>query len=124
MDWFLYVWNLFFGILHFLLVWNVESARILPVSKTIHQSKTMKLLSANNTKIKKGEKLGWKTLGLSLAPHTISGKNLCPHASEGCALACLNTAGMGVFSSLAFCTLEKTPMPAVFRQANAQPSEA
>ena len=68
----------------------------------------MKLLSANNTKIKKGEKLGWKTLGLSLAPHTISGKNLCPHASEGCALACLNTAGMGVFSNVQKARLEKT----------------
>lgn len=68
----------------------------------------MKLLSDSNTKIRKGEKLGWKTLGLSLAPHTISGKNLCPHASEGCALACLNTAGMGVFSNVQKARLEKT----------------
>jgi hypothetical protein len=68
----------------------------------------MKLLSDSNTKIKKGEKLGWKTFGLSLAPHTISGKNLCPHASEGCALACLNTAGMGVFSNVQKARLEKT----------------
>lgn len=68
----------------------------------------MKLLSDSNTKIRKGEKLGWKTFGLSLAPHTISGKNLCPHASEGCALACLNTAGMGVFSNVQKARLEKT----------------
>jgi hypothetical protein len=68
----------------------------------------MQLLSDSNTKIKKGEKLGWKTFGLSLAPHTISGKNLCPHASEGCALACLNTAGMGVFSNVQKARLEKT----------------
>jgi hypothetical protein len=60
----------------------------------------MKLLSTNNTKIKKGEKLGWTTHGLSLAPYTLSGKNFCPHASEGCAIACLNTAGMGVFSNV------------------------
>jgi hypothetical protein len=68
----------------------------------------MKLLSASNTKIKKGEKLGWKTLGLSLSPYTISGKNLCPHASEGCAAACLNTAGMGVFSNVQEARLAKT----------------
>jgi hypothetical protein len=60
----------------------------------------MKLLSSNNTKIQKGEKLGWLTLGLSLLPHNLSGKNFCPHASAGCALACLNTAGMGVFSNV------------------------
>jgi hypothetical protein len=68
----------------------------------------MKLLSDSNTKIKKGEKLGWKTLGLSLSPYTISGKNLCPHASEGCAAACLNTAGMGVFSNVQSARLAKT----------------
>jgi hypothetical protein len=68
----------------------------------------MNLLSDSNTKIKKGEKFGWKTFGLSLAPHTISGKNLCPHASEGCALACLNTAGMGIFSNVQKARLEKT----------------
>jgi hypothetical protein len=68
----------------------------------------MTLLSSSNTKIKKGEKLGWKTLGLSLAPYTISGKNLCPHASEGCAAACLNTSGMGAFSNVQAARLAKT----------------
>lgn len=60
----------------------------------------MKLLSSNNTKIQKGEKLGWLTLGLSLLPYNLSGKNFCSHASEGCAMACLNTSGMGVFSNV------------------------
>jgi hypothetical protein len=60
----------------------------------------MKLLSTNNTKIKKGEKLGWRTLGLSLAPANLSGKQLCPHRSAGCEAACLNTSGMGVFSNV------------------------
>jgi hypothetical protein len=40
MDWFLYVENLFCGNLHFLLVWNVESDRILIVSQTLNQTKT------------------------------------------------------------------------------------
>lgn len=60
----------------------------------------MKLLSPNNTKIRKGEKLGWLTIGLSLLPYNLSGKNFCSHASEGCAAACLNTSGMGVFSNV------------------------
>ena len=60
----------------------------------------MKLLSTTNTKIKKGEKFGWTTFGLSLAPANLSGKQLCPHRSKGCELACLNTAGMGVFSNV------------------------
>jgi hypothetical protein len=68
----------------------------------------MKLLSANNTKIKKGEKLGFLTLGLSLSPSTMSGKNFCPHASEGCKAACLNTAGMGVFSNVQEARLKKS----------------
>ena len=60
----------------------------------------MKLLSTVNNKIKKGEKLGVLTFGLSLSPHTLSGKNFCSHASPGCAAACLNTAGMGAFSTV------------------------
>lgn len=68
----------------------------------------MKLLSPNNTKIKKGEKLGWLTLGLSLLPYNLSGKNFCSHASEGCAAACLNTSGMGVFSNVQAARLKKS----------------
>ena len=68
----------------------------------------MNLLSTNNTKIKKGEKLGWKTLGLSLAPAGLSGKQLCAHRSKGCELVCLNTAGMGVFSTVQAARVKKS----------------
>jgi hypothetical protein len=68
----------------------------------------MKLLSSNNTKIKKGEKLGFLTLGLSLSPSTMSGRNFCAHASEGCKAACLNTAGMGVFNNVQEARLKKS----------------
>ena len=68
----------------------------------------MKLLSTNNTKIKKGEKLGWLTYGLSLSPFTLSGKNFCSHASAGCAAACLNTSGMGAFSNVQDARLKKS----------------
>jgi hypothetical protein len=68
----------------------------------------MKLLSTANTKIKKGEKLGWLTFGLSLSPFNLSGKQFCPHASEGCAAACLNTSGMGIFSNVQEARIKKS----------------
>lgn len=39
---------------------------------------------------------GYITLGLHLAPSTLSGvMDTCPHASAACRIACLNTAGRG-----------------------------
>jgi len=68
----------------------------------------MKLLTTANTKIKKGEKLGFMTFGIHLAPAKLSGFNVCPNASAGCAAACLNTAGMGVHSSVQSARIAKT----------------
>lgn len=55
----------------------------------------MKLLTIGNPKTMKGEKLGFLTAILHLAPHRLSGYNVCPMATAGCAAACLNTAGRG-----------------------------
>lgn len=55
----------------------------------------MKLLTTNNPKIVKSEKLGFLTAILHLAPARLSGFNVCPMATKGCAAACLNTAGRG-----------------------------
>lgn len=68
----------------------------------------MKLLTTSNTKIKKGEKLGFMTFGIHLAPAKLSGFNTCPSASNGCAAACLNTAGMGVYSTVQSARIAKT----------------
>lgn len=67
----------------------------------------MKLLSDNN-KISKGEKFGFYTLGIHLSPFNKSGFNVCPWASKGCALACLDTAGMGAFSNVQESRIKKT----------------
>lgn len=48
-----------------------------------------------NPKTVKGNKLGYLTAILHLAPYTVSGANVCAHATAGCAAACLNTAGRG-----------------------------
>jgi hypothetical protein len=55
----------------------------------------MKLLSTGNPKLLKGEKKGFMSFVLHLAPADLSGKNTCPKATAGCKAACLNTAGRG-----------------------------
>ncbi|MFL5864677.1 MAG: hypothetical protein ACJ780_28605, partial [Solirubrobacteraceae bacterium] len=54
-----------------------------------------RLLTVGNPKTAKGEKLGYLTAILHLAPSVGSGFNVCPNATAGCAAACLNTAGRG-----------------------------
>ena len=69
---------------------------------------TMPLLNDGNTKTKKGEAFGWITYGMHLAPSTLSGYNVCPSASAGCAAACLNTAGRGVMRNVQEARINKT----------------
>jgi hypothetical protein len=54
-----------------------------------------KLLTRSNPKLAKGEKIGILSAVMHFAPHKLSGANVCPHATDGCAAACLNTAGRG-----------------------------
>jgi hypothetical protein len=60
------------------------------------------LLSFKNSKTIKGEKLGVKTAILYLAPYTQNSKgiNLCSHATEGCAKACLFGSGAARFTQV------------------------
>ena len=67
-----------------------------------------KLLNAGNYKTSKGEKYGWKTYGLHLAPFNLSGKNVCSSATVGCSTACLNTAGRGIMHSVQDARIKKT----------------
>ncbi len=53
------------------------------------------LLTTGNPKTAKGESLGVLTAIMHFAPAFLSGRNVCPHASQGCIAACLNTAGRG-----------------------------
>lgn len=53
------------------------------------------LLTRGNPKTQKGNKKGYVTFILHLAPARLSGYNTCPMATEGCAASCLNTAGRG-----------------------------
>lgn len=68
----------------------------------------MKLLNSGNAKTRKGEKRGYITYGIHLAPSNLSGFNVCKDASLGCTAACLNTAGRGAMSSVQIARIAKT----------------
>ena len=55
------------------------------------------LLNLENPKTIKGEKDGYLTGVLYLAPFKRAGKNMCSHATLGCIDGCLNTSGHGQF---------------------------
>lgn len=58
-----------------------------------------KLLTTNTKLLKDSKK--YLALGLQLAPHKQAGiGNVCPNASEGCANACLFSAGFGRFDNV------------------------
>jgi hypothetical protein len=68
-----------------------------------------KLLSVSvDAKTKKGEKSGVLTGVMYLAPHSLSGYQVCPKASAGCMAACLYTAGQGIYSSVQKSRLNRT----------------
>jgi hypothetical protein len=68
------------------------------------------LLSTSNTKTEKGEKKGYLTFVLNLAPSDMSGFNTCPMASVGCRGACLNTSGNGNYPAVQAARVRKTQM--------------
>lgn len=71
----------------------------------------MKLLTEAhaNAKTAKNETMGnYQSYILHLAPYKLSGKNVCPMASRGCAASCLNTAGRGRFENVKTARLNKT----------------
>jgi hypothetical protein len=71
-----------------------------------------KLLSVNaDTKTIKSNKAGFLTGILYLAPYDLSGVNLCPFAKVAqCHVACLNTAGRGVFNNVKEARLRKAKL--------------
>ena len=62
----------------------------------------------SQTKMAKGERFGYKTAILHLAPYKLSGKNVCPKASKECIAFCLNTSGRGQMNSVQQARINKT----------------
>ena len=68
------------------------------------------LLTTGNAKIVKGEKLGYITKGIHLAPAQLSGFEVCQWRSKGCTASCLNTAGRGRMDSIQKSRVAKTKL--------------
>lgn len=78
----------------------------------------MKLLNIDqNAKTKKGQKKGYLTAIMYMAPAKVSGYEVCPMRSAGCTAACLNTAGHGRFDKVQNSRIKKTKM--FFKQRKA-----
>lgn len=72
-------------------------------------SGSYKLLNIDsNAKTVKGQKKGYATGILYLAPADVSGYEVCPGSSSGCREACLNTAGRGKMSRVQEARVRKT----------------
>ena len=70
---------------------------------------TQKLLSIEaDAKTVKGNKYNILTGVMYLAPHNISGNQVCPKASAGCIAACLYTAGRGVYDKVQSARISRT----------------
>lgn len=80
------------------------------MSSRIVGPSNLKLLTYANAKTIKGMSKQFFTFILYLAPHTLSGYNVCAKASKGCIATCLNTAGMGAFSNVQDARIRKTKL--------------
>ena len=77
-----------------------------------------KLLNVDaNAKTVKGQKKGFLTGVLYLAPAALSGVEVCPHRSPLCTASCLNTAGRGIFKATQAARIKKTKALFADRQA-------
>lgn len=78
------------------------------VTTTKPSYKAVKNLLSDGSTNAKTSKNALKTYILYLAPSNLSGINVCPYASPGCILGCLNTAGLGIFSNVQLARINKT----------------
>lgn len=80
--------------------------------KTVNYSRIFNLLSVGaDAKTRKGEKSGYLTGILYLAPSDLSGViNVCPNASAGCRAACLWSSGMGKFPNVQLARTNRTKL--------------
>jgi hypothetical protein len=66
------------------------------------------LLTTSNDKTLKSLAMGYMTYGIHFAHSDLSGFDVCPDASEGCKLACLDFAGRGQQDNVKEARIEKT----------------
>jgi hypothetical protein len=67
-----------------------------------------KILTTSNDKILKSLGLGYLTFGIHFAHSDLSGFDVCPDASEGCKMSCLDFAGRGQQGNVKEARIKKT----------------
>ena len=66
------------------------------------------ILTTSNDKTLKSLGLGYLTFGIHFAHSDLSGFDVCPDASEGCKMSCLDFAGRGQMGNVKEARIEKT----------------
>lgn len=66
------------------------------------------IITQANPKLLKGNAAGWLSTGIHFAPAKISGRNVCPSATAGCAESCLYTSGHGAFTITQISRISRT----------------
>jgi hypothetical protein len=82
-----------------------------PASKVSNFKNKLLSHGSTNSKTAKNQSIAESYI-LYLSPYKLNsfGRNVCGHASAGCAAACLNTAGMGKFSNVQAARQRKTDL--------------
>jgi hypothetical protein len=71
-----------------------QGARITMADGSIYLVRRLTQSGRSNAKLSKNDGKGYRTLGLSLAPHRLGAiGNVCPYASRNCVELCLNISG-------------------------------
>ena len=88
-----------------------KAVRVGGPSRFADGRKLRNLMTTENAKTSKGVAFGYLTAILYLAPSDVSGLvNVCPFASRGCRMGCLNIAGRGSFKKIQRQRIAKTEL--------------
>jgi hypothetical protein len=86
----------------------VHHSDVINLGLSVEAAPSSLLTVSGDSKTVKGEKFGYLTGILYLAPHKAAGFNVCAKATAGCIAACLNTAGQGSYSTTQIARVRKT----------------
>jgi len=88
---------------------DLESLKqLISLSGNSIPAKPQRILSTSNYKIEKGLAVGYNTAIVHFSPHKKSGFNVCPRATAGCRIPCLDTSGLGQTSTTQAARIKKT----------------
>lgn len=86
----------------------MQHSDVVKLAESVEAAPSKLLTVSGDSKTVKGEKFGFLTGILYLAPHKAAGFNVCAKATAGCIAACLNTAGMGQMPTQQMARIRRT----------------